>query len=61
MIPSPEARQVPKRPRVPKIRCRFCGEWDSRVVDGRPARDGYKRKRRCETCHRVFFTMERAA
>ena len=51
-----------RKPIVPKIECPYCHAWVSKVRDGRPdLRGGYKRKRRCENCRRVFFTIERAA
>jgi transcriptional regulator NrdR family protein len=42
-----------------KVCCPHCGEWDSVVTDGRPHREGYRRKRRCIACQRAFFTLER--
>jgi hypothetical protein len=50
-----------KSPEVPKVPCNRCGQWESRVKDGRAVEDGYRRKRACLTCGAVFFTIERAA
>ena len=50
-----------KPPRVPKVRCPHCGEWESQVKDGRPASEGYRRKRKCLACGKLYFTLERAA
>jgi len=52
-------REVEKRTNAPKFPCPKCGEWSSLVKDGRPAMDGYRRKRRCASCGHGFFTMEK--
>jgi transcriptional repressor NrdR len=43
------------------MRCPFCGNPDSRVVDSRESGDGVaiRRRRSCESCHRRFTTYER--
>ncbi len=43
------------------MRCPFCGELDSKVVDSRLSRDGriVRRRRECEACSRRFTTYER--
>jgi transcriptional regulator NrdR family protein len=46
---------------VAKFPCPKCGQWDSRVKDGRPDPDGYKRKRICTACGKTFITVEKAA
>jgi len=42
------------------MKCPFCGEPDSRVVDSRPGGDGssIRRRRECESCGRRFTTYE---
>lgn len=54
---------TPRREKTPapKVPCPKCGTWDSRVTDGRPSPHGYRRRRKCKTCQRVFFTLEKAA
>lgn len=49
------------KPNTPKVPCPKCQGWASKVKDGRPSLEGYKRKRECEACGKVFFTIERAA
>ena len=43
------------------MRCPYCGEEDTRVVDSRPAEGGVaiRRRRSCETCGQRFTTYER--
>lgn len=43
------------------MRCPYCGEDDTRVVDSRPAESGatIRRRRECESCHNRFTTYER--
>lgn len=43
------------------MRCPFCGEPDSSVLDSRPVEDGYtiRRRRQCPKCGRRFTTYER--
>jgi len=43
------------------MKCPFCGDLDSRVVDSRVAMDGtaIRRRRECPQCHRRFTTYER--
>jgi transcriptional repressor NrdR len=43
------------------VRCPYCGQTESRVVDSRLARDGaeIRRRRECEECARRFTTRER--
>lgn len=45
---------------VPKVQCPACTSWISRVKDGRPVADGYRRKRKCRQCEAIFTTTERA-
>lgn len=43
------------------MRCPFCGEYDTRVLDSRPAETGsvIRRRRECGSCKRRFTTYER--
>ncbi|OCC15905.1 Ribonucleotide reductase transcriptional regulator NrdR [Dissulfuribacter thermophilus] len=43
------------------MRCPFCQEPDTRVVDSRPSRDGraIRRRRECVSCGKRFTTYER--
>jgi len=43
------------------MKCPSCGAVDSRVVDSRPAEEGFilRRRRHCETCETRFTTYER--
>ncbi|MCR5625089.1 MAG: transcriptional regulator NrdR [Lachnospiraceae bacterium] len=43
------------------MKCPFCGEDDSKVIDSRPADDGasIRRRRSCISCNRRFTTYER--
>lgn len=42
------------------MKCPFCGYFDSKVVDSRPAEDGgsIRRRRECLECHKRFTTFE---
>jgi transcriptional repressor NrdR len=42
------------------MRCPFCGEADTQVVDSRASEDGssIRRRRRCAACDRRFSTVE---
>ncbi len=42
------------------MRCPFCGNDDSKVIDSRPAEEGstIRRRRECIACHRRFTTHE---
>ena len=42
------------------MKCPYCGESDSRVIDSRPADDGerIRRRRECLSCHKRFTTYE---
>jgi transcriptional repressor NrdR len=44
------------------VRCLSCGSAETRVVDSRPAEEGWsiRRRRACEACGRRFTTFERA-
>jgi transcriptional repressor NrdR len=44
------------------MRCVWCGDPDTRVVDSRPSEDGsaIRRRRECPACGRRFTTFERA-
>jgi len=43
------------------LRCPFCGNENTRVIDTRAAEDGFaiKRRRECESCSKRFTTYER--
>jgi transcriptional repressor NrdR len=43
------------------MRCPWCGNEETRVVDSRPAEDGtaIRRRRECDSCGRRFTTFER--
>lgn len=43
------------------MRCPFCGEENTRVIDSRPAEDGssIRRRRQCDKCARRFTTYEK--
>ena len=42
------------------MKCPFCGELNSRVIDSRPTDNGEIRRRgECESCHKRFTTYER--
>ena len=42
------------------MRCPFCGDTDSKVIDSRPTDDGSKirRRRECIQCQKRFTTFE---
>ena len=42
------------------MKCPFCGQLDSKVVDSRPADEGasIRRRRECLACHKRFTTYE---
>ncbi len=43
------------------MRCPFCGAYDTRVIDSRPADDNtsIRRRRHCDKCHKRFTTYEK--
>ncbi len=43
------------------MKCPFCGEEDTRVIDSRPADEGnsIRRRRQCDQCSKRFTTYER--
>lgn len=43
------------------MRCPFCGEDNTRVIDSRPADDNYsiRRRRQCDQCNKRFTTYEK--
>ncbi len=43
------------------MKCRYCGNADSKVIDSRPSEDGLsiRRRRECIACGRRFTTFER--
>ncbi|MGB4563294.1 MAG: transcriptional regulator NrdR, partial [Dethiobacteria bacterium] len=43
------------------MKCPYCGELESRVLDSRAAREGsaIRRRRECTRCNNRFTTMER--
>jgi len=42
------------------VRCALCGSPSTQVVDTRPAADGVRRRRECESCGERFTTYEHA-
>lgn len=40
------------------MKCPFCGEEDSKVIDSRPAEDRKRRRRECQKCGKRFTTYE---
>ena len=42
------------------MKCPYCGDLDSKVVDSRPADEGasIRRRRECLSCHKRFTTFE---
>ncbi|MBQ8515488.1 MAG: transcriptional repressor NrdR [Ruminococcus sp.] len=40
------------------MKCPFCGEKDTRVLDSRPAETRIRRRRECESCQKRFTTYE---
>lgn len=43
------------------MKCPFCDESDSRVIDTRATGDGIRRRRACKTCGKRFTTYEQVA
>ena len=43
------------------MKCPFCGEDNTRVIDSRPAEDGsaIRRRRECDACRKRFTTYEK--
>jgi len=43
------------------MKCPFCGDPESKVIDSRESKDGgmIRRRRECEVCHKRFTTYER--
>ena len=43
------------------MKCPFCGETDSKVIDSRPAEDGssIRRRRQCNGCKKRYTTYEK--
>ena len=46
---------------VLQMKCQYCGNPDTRVIDSRPAEDGssIRRRRSCDTCGKRFTTYEK--
>ena len=44
-----------------KMKCPYCGNIDTRVIDSRPADDGttIRRRRSCDACNKRFTTYEK--
>ena len=42
------------------MKCPYCGQSRSRVIDTRAARNGIRRRRKCLSCGKRFTTYERA-
>ena len=40
------------------MKCPFCGNEDSKVIDSRPIEDKKRRRRECQKCHKRFTTYE---
>ena len=40
------------------MRCPYCGNTDSKVIDSRDAGDGIRRRRECQECQQRFTTYE---
>ncbi len=40
------------------MRCPFCGEKDTRVLDSRPSENKIRRRRVCDNCQKRFTTYE---
>ena len=43
------------------MKCPYCGEYDSRVIDTRPSGERIRRRRQCSACERRFTTYEYVA
>ncbi len=43
------------------MKCPFCAQRESRVIDTREVGDGIRRRRECQSCQRRFTTYERVA
>ena len=43
------------------MRCPYCNNPDTKVVDSRPVEEGLaiRRRRECERCHKRFTTFEK--
>ena len=41
------------------MRCPFCNEDDTKVIDSRPVDNAIRRRRQCEKCGRRFTTYEK--
>lgn len=43
------------------MKCPFCGNEDTKVIDSRPAEDNnsIRRRRQCDICHKRFTTYEK--
>lgn len=59
---SPAVCDVVEREKVRQMRCPYCRNADSRVVDSREAEDGQliRRRRACQECSKRFTTVEEA-
>lgn len=40
------------------MKCPFCGEENSKVIDSRPTEDGKRRRRECLACRKRYTTFE---
>src|SRR5687768_16568825 len=60
--PAPAGKARHPREEVPPMRCPFCHNADSRVIDSREADEGAttRRRRSCPKCGRRFTTVEEA-
>ena len=41
------------------MKCPFCGEADTKVIDSRPADENTSRRRQCDKCNKRFTTYEK--
>ena len=41
------------------MKCPYCGDADTRVIDSRPAENSIRRRRQCAACGKRFTTYEK--
>lgn len=56
-----EAEAEERRASLPKMACPKCGDPMSKVIEGRPVEQGYRRVRVCAHCGFKYRTYETAA
>lgn len=56
-----QLKEVRGKDKVQIMRCPFCGDENTRVIDSRPADDGssIRRRRQCDECSKRFTTYEK--